>query len=234
MVIYVRAIFKGDTWTATVSIYSHGDYQRKGTLKTPTAELTYDSATGYARFDQLNIDIFGMYILEFDVTSTNEEVSSFSCKSAAVRILSKRQKAPLCDVSSEPNYDLYFEGDYIATDTEVVKAQVYNLLLDNEIDPQYITTYEGSVHVAIQSDSSPTLLAETLKTTEVTGLEGLTFKSATINGVTYAFSNELSSSTVIAANATTPTTVINGNDENKNDVRKIIISVKGMLTSCCT
>jgi hypothetical protein len=106
----------------------------------------FNSTTGKASFQNLNITSVGMYLIRFKIWSSNDEFE-FMCFSKVITVV---DTLSALDYSTDtpPNYVLKFDGDYSEIDVSSVKANLFNFMLNYGVLMAGMNVYSGSVYVS--------------------------------------------------------------------------------------
>ena len=160
--------------------------------------------TGLATFNNLQISASGMYMLIFQVGTTNKNYN-FNCFSNEITILKTGTSLQSYVVGSPPNYILKFNGNYSNIVPGEVHSKVYNLMSAYNVSVAGITSYSGSVMITFYStDISGSLLSQIVSGGINLGSD-LTFSQLSLNNVVYNCTT--CAAAVNLLNALNPTTV---------------------------
>ena len=164
-----------------------------------------------------------MYVLSLSVYSDDGSFN-LSCLSKSILITSITQTFPSCTVDTTPNVLLNYSGNYSAIEPERVKSLIYNMMLNLNATLGCISVYSGSIMIAATSDT----VIPTSNLSDI-GESGMTFSSATYNGVKIAVVNIASVN--ITANISLPSIFVNNvgsNTTNANSNINIIVPGSGV------
>lgn len=139
----------------------------------------FNSTTGKASFQNLNITSVGMYLIRFKIWSSNDEFE-FMCFSKVITVV---EALSALDYSTDipPNYVLKFDGDFNGIDESSVKANLFNFMLNYGVIMAGMNVYSGSVYVSGYSSSVSNNITDTLTASGLTVDPRLSFSYISIN-----------------------------------------------------
>ena len=195
-----------------MSIYNLEKCSAKGSFSSNSTTATFDSKQNMAKFENMQLNATGMYIVSVNVRSLNTSEYNINCLSAPIIVKTVRDTL-LTAQNREPDIYLTFSGNFTNLSQEslnIFEAMLYNcLLVDFSLLLQRsFTIYQGSIKAVVGTDgdaSSYTNLLTSLNNSNFSLANGIELQSGIIEGVNFgmsqANSNETTSSEIQAQQA---------------------------------
>ena len=217
-------------WLANASLYSLPNYNRDGSLVTnSSARTVVNLVAGTITVTGLALNGTGMYVLQIQMTSTNNEFNVFVTTNS---ILAKDPKGNFVTDPEAYSSNITFAGDLDALNAtdqlEIKRAQVYNYLLSIGMplisDMIFMKGDNDTIVAIFEVDSWPTNVSNAVSyiLSNPNVIPGLSVLSVNINTRTY---------TVPIPSTTTPTTttVATTSEESSNNTGLIVGLVVGLV-----
>ena len=141
--------------------------------------MSFDSTTGLASFSNLSLTAQGVYLLQFTVTTTNNDFK-LTCLSQQITIKNPTAVFPSYREGTRPGYSLKFKGEYSSIRPQEVLANMYNFMNLYNINVAGAHCYSGSVYVSFYSVDTSILLINSLVASGVTIDPNLQFMYANV------------------------------------------------------
>ena len=190
--VYYFVFIQNFTWAASISLVGLSKCNANGTLNSSVASVIFNTNTGIATFQNLEISQKGMYMLIVDVKTTNTNKYNFVCFSTPILVKAKTETILTSSQDTEPNIYLTFTGNYTSQTADTLKeiqTMIYNCLMVQYglLIESPIQLYQGSIKGVFDSSGSASSYSSLLtalndNTTNFTLTSDVILQYATING----------------------------------------------------